>query len=355
MEYRPGPHARGDLASTRRDVAVFLDSLPVQDKDVDIVRRNWIARWTKTGDTHCLLADLNIQKGAVDEAAEAWLCALTAFEVARRLTEEGDARGGTVSAKVEAGIQKFASLLDQKVERVRIACCDETELLGYYLPAKESNSCSPAVICISSEQETKSMLLGRLLPVLIGRSMSVLVVSHEDVWSHSRGRSEILLSCCLDLLSVQAGVDATRIGVYGDGLSAALATDFAAFDCRVAAAVCDGGLWNRTRTWVSVQWMTKAADPLEQDVFATDRSQLVRRMRCPVLVVAGGRGIVSESEAIKLQADCVAARIDLDLIMRRVIRSSEEVENFVATDDWIFGWLEQKLARTSSSLPPTDQ
>ncbi|WP_456744937.1 alpha/beta hydrolase family protein [Bradyrhizobium sp. USDA 4354] len=329
---------------------MFLDNLSVKNIHGSIGRKNAIVRWTKAGDDHCLVADQNIKKGAFDDAIEAWLCALTAFEVARRLTDENDAQGGEGAARVEASIQRFTLLLDQKVERIKIARCDKTEFLGHYFPARRDDSCCPAVICISHQQETGAMLLGRLLPVLIGRGMSVLAISHEDVSSRSRGQSEILLSCCLDFLAVQAGVDPTRIGVYGDGLSATLATHFAASDPRVAAAVCDGGLWSWTRTLASVAWMTTAADAMEEEVVSMRRSQLARRLRCPVLVVAGGRGVVSVSEAIKLQVDCMAAGIDLQLVMPRMIRIlEEEVENFVMSDNCIFEWLEQKLARTSSS------
>ncbi|MET4359193.1 pimeloyl-ACP methyl ester carboxylesterase [Bradyrhizobium sp. RT9b] len=352
MEYRAGPHARGDLASTRRDAAAFLDNLTVQNSRGAKGRQNWIAIWTKAGDSHCLLADLKIENGMFGEATEAWLCALTAFEVARRLVDESDAQSGDVLAKVEAGVQRFVSALQQKMERVEIACCDQTGFLAHYLPADRPDSFCPAVICISDEEETGAMLLGRLLPVVIGRGMSVLVVSREDLSNHSRSQSESL-SNCLDFLSTQPDVDAARIGVYGDGLSAALATDFAASDRRVAAAVCDGGLWKWTRTVAFLEWMTRAPDAVDQDVVSTRRSQLVRRIRCPVLVVAG-RGIVSVSHAIQLQADCMAARIDLELVMPRVSRApEEEVENFVTSDDCVFGWLDQKLARNSTSQPST--
>lgn len=79
------------------------------------------------------------------------------------------------------------------------------------------------------------------------------------------------------------------------------------------------------------------------------RSRLVRQLKCPVLVVAGGRGILGVSEAIKLRADCMAARIDLELAMPRMIRiDAGEVENFVVADDCVFGWLERKLAERSA-------
>lgn len=347
MECATWLDARSDLASMRRDATAFFDN--VEDLSGAAVRGSWIVRWTKIGDANVLVAERNVKTGAFDEATEACLCALTAFEVARRLGDEGDPQGGDISVKIEAVVKRLESFLD-KIKRVQIPCCDQSELAAYYLPAGNPNLCSPAVICISSERETAAMLLGRLLPVIMGRDMSVLVVSRADIESNSTGQSEILLSSCLDFLSVRPGVDVNRIGVYGDGLSAALASDFASFDDRVAAAACDGGLWNWVRSHASVSWMTKAVD--EVDVLSAGRSRLIRQLRCPVLVVACGRGIVSASEALKLQADCMAMQIDLELAIPPLVRIAEEqIEDFVNSDDCIFRWLERKLGQIQLRNP----
>ncbi|MGY4372741.1 hypothetical protein ACVWZR_002101 [Bradyrhizobium sp. i1.3.1] len=260
------PHVRGDLASTRRGAAVFLDSLEDIYETDD--RRSWVVRWTNIGDAHCLVGDLNIKKGAFNEAAEAWLCALTAFEVARRLVDEEDPQSGDVLAKIEASIQMFGTL-EQKVERVQIVSSDQTDFLAYFVSVAGHDICAPAVICISREGETAATLLGRLLPTVVGRGISVLVVSHDDISNRWRGQSEILLSGCLDYLLVRPDVDTTRIGIYGEGLSASLATDFAVSDRRVAAASCDGGLWSCARTIASVGWMTRTADRSDEDVVAS--------------------------------------------------------------------------------------
>ncbi|MGY4353065.1 dienelactone hydrolase [Bradyrhizobium sp. GM7.3] len=153
----------------------------------------------------------------------------------------------------------------------------------------------------------------------------------------------------MDYLSVQHEVDDTRIGVYGEGLSAVLATEFAVSDRRVAAAVCDGGLWNWARTLASVNWLATNQDLMEEGAASARRLRLVRQLRCPVLVVAGGRGIVSVSEATTLQADCAAARIDLELLVSRMARApTGDIENFVSSDDFIFGWMQDKLAHSSA-------
>lgn len=345
MLYAAWPQVCGDLASTRRDAAVFLDKL--EGVWADTSRQNWAAKWIEIGDAQCFLCDLNLKKEALTEAAEAWLSALTAFEVARRLIDEDDELREEVSAKVESGIQRFGSSLKPKVERVPFACVDQGEFEAYYLPAAQSDEGSPAVICISREEESRATLLGRLWPVVIGRGISLLVVSHDDFSDHSPGQSESFLSYCVDLLSARPDVDATRIGVYGEGLSAILATDFAVFDQRISAAVCDGGLWKWASTMASIGWMAGTADIVDEDVLSIRRLRLARQLKCPVLVVAGGRGVVSESEAINLQADCAAARIDLELAVSRVTQTpTGEIENFVTSDDRIFTWLQRRLAAT---------
>ncbi|QQO35583.1 hypothetical protein JJC00_08245 [Bradyrhizobium diazoefficiens] len=342
------PRIRSDLASTRRGVELFVDNL--EDIYEALGRQNWAAKWMNIGDVHYLQCDLELKRGAFAEAAEAWLCALTAFEVARRLVDEDDPQNEEILAKVEAGIRRFGLSLEHKVERVEIPCWDQSEFQAYYLPAGGRDLCVPAVICISREEETATTLLGRLLSAVRDRGISLLVVSHRDVANYWRGQSEELLSSCLEYLSLRPDVDASRIGIYGEGLSAALATDFAVSDRRVAAAVCDGGLWNWAWSEASVGWLTRTADVVDEDAASTRRSRLVQQLRCPVLVVAGGSSMVRATEAIEFQADCAAARVDLELAMPRVAQTPlGEIENFVVSDERIFRWLEDKLAHTSTS------
>ncbi len=338
-------YVRGDLASTRRDAAAFLDNLDVIDRLIG--RQVWATSWTNIGEAHCRVADLRVGGGAFDEATEAWLSALTAFEVARRLDEDPQQRD-QVSTKFEAAIQRLGSM-GLRLERVQIADGDQ-EFQAYFVSAAGPELRVPSVICISNEEELGTTLLRRVLPVVTDRGMSILVVSHDDVSNHWRGQAETLLSCCLDYLSGRPDVDPIRIGVYGDGLSAVLATDFAVSDKRIAAAVCDGGLWNWARTLASVRWMTGTADLVDEDLASVRRSRLVRQLRCPVLVLVGGCGAVSASEAVKLQADCRKAHVDLELVtLRTSWSSSKRIENFVTSDDCVFGWLERKLKHGSGS------
>lgn len=339
------PQVTDNLESTRRSAALFIASFSRRYEAAS--RRQFVARWTDIGDAHCLFGQLNVERGAFDAAAESWLCALTAFEVARRLVDEEDPQARDVLAKLEAGISHFGSL-KERVRRVEIASWDERKLPAYYVSSGRTDLRAPAVICISREDETGAMLLGRFLPLIASRGMTALVVAYDDVSTNRHGRSEVL-SSCLDYLSARYEVDASRIGIYGEGLSAALATDFALADRRITAAVCDGGLWNWARTQASISWMAGTSHLLDDNLVSAHRSRLARRLKCPILVVAGGRSIVSIGESIKLESDCTAARIDLKVLMPRLEPTlGDDFENYAAWDEDIFAWLEQKLAHTTA-------
>lgn len=339
MDRATWPGLRNDLGSTRRSAAAFLKSM---DGSQTIGGTEWFSRWIEIGETHGMLGNAKGREGKVDEAAKAWLCALTAFEIAKRVAREQAGQHEYVSAKIGSAIETFGSL-KQRIERVQIECYDHPAIEAHYSPS-DGSSRAAAIICISAEDETSTTLLGRLLPAAAHRGMSVLAVTYDDVCDNRGGHSNQILSCCLDYLTTRDEIDATRIGVYGDGMAAAMATDFAVSDRRIAAAVCDGGLWNWARTMAAVEWVAGVADRPNDEVIAARRSRLLRRLKCPVLVVAGGRGIVSASEAIELKNACAAARLDMQLIISpNTMTDAGEIDNFVICDDRIFGWLQRRL------------
>jgi hypothetical protein len=333
-----------DLASARRNAAVFIDNLPVTDIYNAKDRERWVSNWIRTGDGYCLLAELEIRRGSIESGCEAWLCALTAYEVAKRLADSCQPDRAEIAAKIAACVHQFGLHQARPAERIRIACCDQPELAAYFLPADGPEPQAPSIICISEEDETAEELLGKLLPAARGRGMSMLVVGGADVSAHPLARPELLLECCLDFLSLRPDVDGGRIGVYGERLAAAHATSFAASDGRVAAAVCDGGLWHSARTRAAIQWMTSPSEVQDEEAASASRMRSARRMKCPVLVIAGARGTVSVPEAVRLHADCRTAGIDMDVAIPRTVRTPlGSIENFVTVDEFVFGWFERRL------------
>ncbi len=339
-----------DLASFRRNAAVFIDNLAVTNMHRAEGREHWISNWIAAADDYQQLADNHLKKGASDQGREASLCALTALEVAKRLADSSRLQDADIAAKMRACISDCGTHHQRPIEQVKIACHNQSELLAYFLRADRIDLRAPSIICISEESETAEELLGRILPAVAPRGMSVLALSGGDLARRPLADLEILLGYCVEFLSGRSDVDAGRIAIYGEGLAAALATNFAASDRRVAVAVCDAGLWHAARTRASIQWMTCPGDFTDEEDMALRRVRSARRVKCPVLLIAGSRGVASVSEAVKLHADCRAAGIDIDVAIARAVRMPfGAVENFVAIDDFVFGWIERRLGPAGQS------
>jgi hypothetical protein len=337
-----------DLASTRRDAAVFMDNILAADFALE--RPRWFSRWTRIGESYYLTADHSLKRAAFDRALEAWLCALTAFAVAKCLVDPNGRASAETAKKIQTCVHKFALYCEPRGERIRIPCYDHLEIEASFLPAAGCETRAPSIICVSDEDESADALLGKILPAAIGRGMSLLIVEGSDISNRLVARTDILLGCCLEYLAARPDVDESRIAVYGEKLAATSVASFAASDRRLAAAVCDGGLWNAARMRASIGWLSGPGE-VDEEKASMCRSRLARRIKCPVLVIASEHSAVYASEAIALQADCKAAGIDIDVAIPRTIQTPlGTIENFVTIDEFSFGWFEQKLAARRAQL-----
>lgn len=337
------------LAYVRQNAAAFLESLQLVDLQGSN-RDRWLNTWLAVGERHRLsLGDPGGAMPTSKTSVEPWLCALTAFQVAKRLANGDDARNEDISARIAACAHEFELRHVRPLERIELDSLDEVRLTGIFLPGSGSGPRVPVVICISDETESESAMLSRILPALIGRGISVLVVGGENISWNRTFNAEILLRCWLDYLASRSDVDVSRIAVFGDGTAAAHASSLAATDQRVAAAVCDGGLWRSVRTHAAVRWLTSARDAEDIEDLSIYRSSLAFRTRCPVLIVAGARGFVREHEALALHDCCRRSGLDVSVVMPRSVPAlSGQIDNFLTCDDFIFDWLESKLYSKSA-------
>jgi dienelactone hydrolase len=158
-----------------------------------------------------------------------------------------------------------------------------------------------------------------------------------------------MLQCWLDYLAARPDVDPRRIAIYGEGAGAVNASRLAFSDRRIAAAVSDGGLLTPIMRQASLRWMTGQA---AHDGASTGSLLPSRRIPCPLLVVVGSRSMVWEQDALELQTNYRQAGADCTVVVpNRIPHPLGEVENFVAVDDFIFGWLDSKLG-TARQLEP---
>jgi hypothetical protein len=358
MEGDRWPHgsydgAGGSLARLRNRVFKFFDSMSVADLVREAHRHLWVSDWMRVADDYRIFAESAREDGSAQIAREAWLCSLTAFEVARSLSCPGDLASTDLADKAGISLRGFEDDAGPAIERVKIDCFDQGSLTGLFLPAFRHGPSAPAVICIGDEEIILGSMMSRLLPASLRRNMSFLLIDACNSSARRPFKPEHILQCWLDYLEARPDVDSQRIAIYGEGAGASHASRLASSDRRIAAAVCDGGLLKSVMRRASVRWMTG----VEQAVHGgTSTGSLLpsRRVPCPLLMVVGSRSMVLEKDALELQAGYRQAGADCSIVVpNRIPCPMGEVENFIAVDDFIFEWFDSKLGAARQPDPVT--
>lgn len=349
MEGDHWPHGSCDgagrsLARLRKRASEFFESLSAADLAREAHRELWLADWLRIADDYRICAES--RDGSVRIAGEAWLCALTALEVAKCLSCPGDLASPDLAGKVAISLRGFEDDAGSAIERVAIDCLDQETLTGFFLPALRREPSAPVVICILNEDVALGSVMSRLLPVSLCRNMSLLLV---DAGSPSVRRSfkpEHVLQCWLDYLETRPDVDPRRIAIHGEGAGASHASRLALVDGRTAAAVCDGGIVTPVMRRASLRWMIGAGQAGDDGTLTLLPS---RRIPCPLLTVVGSRSMVREEDARALQAGYRQAGADCSIVVPDGIpHPLGEVTNFIAVDDLIFDWLDSRLGTGST-------
>jgi hypothetical protein len=347
-------HAGRSLARVRNRASDFFENLSVAELAREAHRHLWVSDWLRVADDYRIFAESVREDDSVLIAREAWLCSLTAVEVARRLSCPEDIESTDLADKVDISLTGFEDGAGPAIERVKIDCFDQGPLTGLFLPAcRHRRPSAPAVICVSDEEVTMGSMMSRLLPVSLCRNMSLLLVDACNLSVRRPFKLEHILQCWVDYLEARPDVDPQRIAIYGEGAGASHASRLALADRRIAAAVCDGGLLTSVMRRASLRWMTGAAQAVD-DGTSTGSLLPSRRIPCPLLTVVGSRSMVREQEALELQAGYRQAGADCSIVVpNRIPHPQGEVENFIAVDNFVFQWLDSKLGAARQLDPVT--
>ena len=345
--------AAGSLARLRKRASAFFESLSVAELVRATQRESWISDWTRVGDDYLMLAESTRGAGSAYVVGESYLCALTAFEVARSLSYLEDPASIDLADKIGPSLSKLEDCFAKPIERVRIDCFDQGTLEGLFLPAVCAESSAPAIICVGDEGGTLGSMVRRMLPASIGRGVSLLLIDGRNASAFRSSKPEHGLGCWLDHLDGRPDVDTNRIAVYGEGAGASHASRLASSDRRIAAAVCDGGLWASHRRQASVRWITGVWQGARNES-AIPPLPASRRIPCPILIVVGSRSMVREEDALELQAGYRQSGAHCSIVVPNAIQNPlGEVENFIAVDDFVFDWFEDKFGSARQLDPLT--
>ena len=109
--------AGGSLARLRKRASAFFEGLSVTDLVRETQRKSWISDWTRVGDDYLMLAESARGAGPDHVVGESYLCALTAFEVARSLSYSEDPASIVLADKISLSLSKLEDCFTKPIDR----------------------------------------------------------------------------------------------------------------------------------------------------------------------------------------------------------------------------------------------
>jgi dienelactone hydrolase len=218
----------------------------------------------------------------------------------------------------------------------------------------------PVVVCVGNADDFKEDLLYSIPRIASESGYSVLLI---DVIGSGTGirdtngvepvvEVEHVIGHWIDHLLDRSDVDSSRLAVYGIGLGGTYATRFASRDRRIAAAVCDGGLWDY-RERMFVERRLRNLDDTLIDSRLTARLMLagpLQTIDCPYLITIGAQDRLGVQDASALLDAARSAGLAGDL---KVFAPEEtgsfpdHVDNPALVHEYVFDWLRGAMQLTT--------
>jgi dienelactone hydrolase len=305
-------------------------------------------------------------------AAHAYLRACNYYQMAERFRTPKDAVALDVYRRGVDCFHRHVALTDLEIEIVEVPY-ENGSLPGYFVHALNPRSKrAPCVVFFDGLDVTKEIQFVRGVPDLVKRGISCLVMDGPGTGEAIRFRGYVLRhdyeaagSACVDYLEQRKDVDPKRIGVVAISLGGYYAPRCAAMEPRFAACIAWGAQWDYHATWKKridasfktslsvpghhIMWIL-GVDSLDAALTALEPYRLegvMRKMRCPFLLVHGADDEQIPLEDAKKQFDACGSR-DKTL---RVYTAEEggaqhcqrDYLTLVVADMW--NWFDEKLNR----------
>ncbi|NEW91897.1 alpha/beta hydrolase [Rhodopseudomonas sp. BR0M22] len=310
----------------------------------------WRQAWEELARSHLRRAEQTRRSGKDAATQKAWLHAANYFMAAAiERTPEGPEP--TLQALARTCLRHYLENLTPQGETVAIPWLEGRSLEGFYLPiVPHGADPGPVVVCIAETRRTKEEILSLVLRSARQRGMALLCVDLPDEMAAGCCAPETGITAILDYLTDSRGIDAARIAVIGDGSPSSLVTRGIARDGRVAAAVCDGGLWD---LWATQQTEARGA--------ALGMMQSCARpsvLTCPLLVPLRDGDGIAPAHARHLLTERHPGNRD---ILLKVFGENSGTPwpidgyDWILVADFVFDWLSRHLkaddAGTGRSRP----
>lgn len=317
---------------------------PAQDERVAFTRRNWTGRFLRAevnyGDYQRIMAQIRTwgdwlpawnekaldyerlaeaaeQRGARASAAEAWRRAAMCWHFGKFNWFEDIGKAVHAQRRLNACFERALWSLEPPGEKVAIAYGDAR--MAAILRRPRDVARAPVVVLIGGLDSVKEELQV-MADYFLARGMATLAVDgpgqgETGLALKIEHASEKPIGAAIDFLEGVAGIDARRVGLYGQSLGGYYVIRAAAFEPRVGAAVESAGPYCVANHWTDLPPMTRdgyryrtgAATPEEalERVRRLDLAGVAEKVACPLLVMHGTADEVvpfSEGERIAREA-----------------------------------------------------
>lgn len=282
----------------------------------------WLDEFSAVGERYERLGEEALDRSDTESAAEHFVRASMYYHFGSHVWHEDDERSRAVHADAVSAFQRAAPYLDPPVERVEAPYDDG----GFDVPANlqvpERDEDVPLVVLLPGLDSIKEELWAYAAD-FHERGIATLAVDgagQGETW-HDQGMTPEyprLISAVLDEIERRhpAGVDTSRLGVYGVSLGGFYAPYVAANEDRFDACVGISGpftvgpvsSWGSEMLIEQFQWACKTESAVEVDEI-TDAMSLrddVETLTQPTLIVTGDEDVIispTQSERIAERAE----------------------------------------------------
>jgi hypothetical protein len=343
------------LATAQGGAATISECISASRNIVPGDGGSWFRAWSQLAEANQARADRAIDGRSLRTAASHWLRASNYHRTSELFLAPEDERRGAAILNMRKCAQSYLENTFPKGETWQIPFGKRT-MKAYYLRAN-ANARQPVVVCVGGTDDFKEDLLCSSIPRLAAElGYSVLLVDAAGSGTGIGDASstepvvvvEDVISRWIDHVCARSDGDDPILAVYGVGLGGAYVTRSAARDSRIAAAVCDGGLWDYRERMFVERRLRKADDTLI-DSRLNARFLIagpLQTIGCPYLVTVGAhdRSGVHDASVLLDAARRAGLAAHLKVFAPEEPGSfPDHLDNPTVVHEYVFDWLRGTL------------
>lgn len=340
------------LASAQEGGATVAECVQTVSRITEGDEHSWHREWIRLADRVMECGERALAAGNEVTAGRNWLRAINYYLASINLFSEEDRRGRAAIEAMRKCAENYLRRGPVRGEIVAIPWLQQRALQAYLLLPPGRRGPSPVVICLGEPGHRKEEYLFKLARHAGERGLALLAV---DLWGEGSDDCladvigdpdvETVLQRAVDHLLQRDDIDASRTAALADAWGSSFVARCVAAEPRIAAAVCDGGLWDlRERSYLAARAVggesDEAPDPLT--------SHVARKIECPLLITLGERGWLKADDAGAF-ADRLRSR-GRDVTFKAFVPVETAAEqghadNPTLANEYIFDWLAARLGQ----------